>query len=166
MRFLAMRAVLCALLLSSLAYGNEARLSVEVIDGSGAIVPGARVRLSPVAGANVAETSVGPTGEATIEGLEQGPYLLEVSSEGLEPWSQRVQVGGSTAVTVELALATLTTTVRVEAESESVIALESISGDELAAEPSDDLVDQLRDIPGVNILRRGGTNFEPVLYGL
>ncbi len=158
---------LCALLAVPGLQAQRAALRVQVNDPAGARIEGATVEAWSLSGAALASAVTGPDGVAELESLPLGLCRLEVAAENLQTLERPVQVrAGGSAVTVELELATLSTTVEVEAAAAAPVAVQSADAAQLAEDPSTDLADSLRSIPGVNVLRRGGTNFEPLVSGL
>lgn len=161
------RTCFAALLAVAGLYAQQADLTVQVNDPAGAGIGEAAVRVLSLSGAELRSAETNPAGAVAFEGLAPGLFHLRVQAENFRRMERPVQIrSGGSSVTVELELATLATTVDVEAAAAAPVALETADEAVLAEDPSTDLADNLRSIPGVNILRRGGTNFEPVLYGL
>ncbi|MEZ5365395.1 MAG: TonB-dependent receptor plug domain-containing protein [Bryobacterales bacterium] len=156
-----------ALLLASGLHAQQATLEVEVQDPAGAAVGEAQAALSALSGAELRSSQTAADGTVSWAGLRPGLYRLHVTADGFLPLERTAQVrAGGSSLTVQLELATLSTTVEVQAEAGSPVATVTETEAELAEKPSTDLVDNLSSIPGVNIIRRGGTNFDPVLFGL
>ena len=137
-----------------------ADLTVRVVDPSGAGVPEATVVIREASGRDVASGATSLEGEVKLagEGVE-----AEVRADGFEARTVSVQDRGE--ITVELSLAPVEENVEV---TESIAVVAPVAAEvlqpEAAAQP--DLVESLRDTPHVQVLRRGGTNFEPVVQGL
>ena len=158
---------LWALLAAGGLYAQQAALEIQVNDPAGAGIGGARVTLASLSGALVGSGETDPAGVARLGSVPPGLYRLRVQAESFRVLERPAQVrAGGSSITVKLELATLATTVDVEAASAAPVALHAADEAVLAEDPSTDLVDNLRSIPGVNIVRRAGTNFEPVVYGL
>ena len=137
-----------------------ADLTVQVVDPSGAPVPAATVVILDASGLEL------DSGVTSLEGevkLADGGVEGEVRAEGFEAAS--VAVRGRAVITVELSLVPVEGYVEV---TESIATVTPVASEviqpQAAAQP--DLVDSLRDAPHVQVLRRGGTNFEPVVQGL
>ena len=137
-----------------------ADLTVRVVDPSGAPVPVAIVVIRDASGRDVASGPTSLEGEVKLpdRGVE-----LEVRAEGFEARTVRVQ--DRRVITVELSLVPVEEYVEV---TESIAGVAPVASEvvqlQSAAQP--DLVESLRDTPHVQVLRRGGTNFEPVVQGL
>ena len=140
-----------------------ASVTVVVEDPGGDRVAGARVALQTSVGREIETRRTSDAGEASFEGNQAG-RIVEVAADGFEP--QLVLVADDETLIVRLAIATVATTIEVEAEAEPSVAVQETGASELAAIPSTDLIENLRATPGVNVLRRGATNIEPVVQGL
>ena len=146
---------------------QQASLQVVVTDPSGAALPGARVELLTGPGGSVAESETNEEGVAEIAADGAGLFVVEASADSFETVRRRAPLtAGENKIEIELPLATLATTVEISAAPEGIIAERTMSRDQVEAQPSPDLIESLKQTPGLNVLRRGGTNFEPVLYGL
>ncbi len=152
-----LRLVLSVVLLSARLWAVD----VTVEDPDGNRIPAARVTLKSGVGRTVASAETSATGEASLSGRGSS---VEVVAAGFEPKVAVVPSSGS--LTVKLALATVATSIEVAAPAMPAVGAVDVSPEQLAETPSTDLVENLRETPGVNILRRGGTNFEPVVEGL
>lgn len=145
---------------------QQAILEVKATDPSGAALPEAQVELATSAGDVRAEGRTAADGAVSLT-APPGLYVLQVSAENFETTSLRTRLAaGENRRSVQLALATLATTVDIQAAPEGAVAETLLSRDEVESRPSPDLIESLKETPGLNVLRRGGTNFEPVLYGL
>ena len=89
--------------------GNAATLRVTVVDPSGAVIVGARVRVAD------ASADTGARGDAVFAALEPGRYTIQVEAAGFEPATIRdVRVrSGENRRDVKLAIARLAETVQV-----------------------------------------------------
>ena len=131
-----------------------------MVDPSGAVVPGARVVLRDESGSEVARGATSASGIA--EFLEHAA-TAEVAAEAFR--AEIVAAGGRHEVTVRLQLAPVADTLDVVDEYDPLapVASGTVELDPFARAG---LVESLRATPHVRILRRGGTNFEPVVQGL
>lgn len=160
-RFLALA---CVLAVPTVAAST---LIVEVVDPTGAAVPAADVMLETPAGAVVDEAETDAEGRAALAAPRSGVYRARVLAPGFETLERRTSVtGAETVIQIRLELSTVSTTLEVEAPAIVASPAVVVPAAELDERPATDLVDNLRDTPGVNVLRRGGTNFEPVVFGL
>ena len=160
------RLILLAFMFAPLC-AQQASLRMEVKDPSGARISGARVQVATPAGAVVAELKTNAEGLAELESLATGTVVVRATMEGFEMIQRRIALtAGKNAAEFILPISTIRDSVMIRGEAVAAVAVVEVSDDELARNPSTDLVDALRDLPGVNVLRRGGTNFDPVVYAL
>jgi hypothetical protein len=104
--------------------GGNGRLSGQITDASGAVVPGTTVRLLDEAGNVVSTTVADASGQYSFSSLPPGQYRLEFQSMGFQKsvvsalnvgpgensWNNQLQVGSSTqTVTVTASAETLNT---------------------------------------------------------
>ena len=136
-----------------------ASVTVVVEDPGGDRIAAARVALQTTVGREIETRRTSDAGEVSFEGNHAG-RIVEVVADGFEP--KLVLVSDDETLVVRLAIATVATTIEVEAEAEPTVAVQETAVSELAAIPSTDLIENLRATPGVNVLRRGATNIEPV----
>ena len=89
--------------------GNAATLRVTVVDPSGAVIVGARVRVAD------ASADTGARGDAVFAALEPGRYTIQVEAAGFEPATIRDMPirSGENRRDVKLAIARLAETVQV-----------------------------------------------------
>lgn len=154
-----MRAILLLGLLGCAA-SAWADLTVRVVDPSGAGVPGATVVTRDSLGRDAASGATSLEGEVELagEGVE-----AEVRAVGFQV--AIVPVKDRREITIELSLSPVDQHVDVEDSSAIVAPVASeVVQPQSATQP--DLVQALRGTPHVQVLRRGGTNFEPVVQGL
>lgn len=146
--------------LLAFATAMEAEIAVRVEDPSGARVPEATVSVRDAAGVVVARGTTAIDGEIAF--AKDGESVA-VRAAGFR--AATVAIAGRTAVTVTLELPNLVRGLRVEAPLEAVapVAAEAVEPDRVTG---GDLVASLRETPQVSVVRRGGTNFEPVVQGL
>ncbi len=137
-----------------------ADLTVRVVDPSGASVPGATVILRNDDGTEVARRLTPPSG---IVEFARSASSVEVKAGGF--LQETVSATGKQDILVSLRLVPVTGEVGVSARFLSLpaVAAEAVEPDRLARP---DLVESLKDTPHVNVVRRGGLNFEPVVQGL
>ena len=154
-----MRAIgLCCLF--GLAAAVRADLTVRVVDPSGAGIPGAAVVIRDASGRDGSRGLTSLEGEVELAGEAAE---AEVRAEGF--LDKTVTVKDRREVTVELSLAPVIEGLEVTGSIEIVapVASEVVHPDPVA---KPDLVESLRSAPHVQVLRRGGINFEPVVQGL
>src|SRR4051812_28350234 len=138
---------------------TDATLRVTVVDPSGAVIVGARVRVGDVT------VETGLRGDAVFEGLQTGRYTIGVESPGFEPIEvrdARVRAGDNRRE-VKLAIARLAETVQVgrdpreRATDPRGTAFATVLGqqqiDELPDDP-DEMEQALRDMAGPGAVMR------------
>ena len=137
-----------------------ANLTVHVVDPSGAVVPGAVVVLRDESGSEVARRTSAAAGVAEFS---VHASTVEVTAHGFR--AESVVIGGQQDVTVRLRLAPVADALDVVDEFDAVapVASDAVEPDRLARAG---LVESLGATPHVHILRRGGTNFDPIVQGL
>ena len=138
-----------------------AQLKVVVRDPAGDRVPGAAVVLQNGAGRELERGETDAAGEIVFAGSGE---RVEVSAEGFEPAGENAR--GRSELNIALRLAAVAAAVEVSAALTPPVAFAAAGAAELAELPSAGLVENLRATPGVNAVRRGGTNIDPVVPGL
>jgi outer membrane cobalamin receptor len=142
---------------------DDARLTVRVVDPTGAVVPGAVVRLSTRAG-TVREEISGADGEADFAGLQSARYTLHVAADGFraDPREVDLVAGADAREAVALRVSALTDTVvvsasHVEAPLSRLAASATVFTDtDLAARQIETVAELLRAVPGVVVASNGG----------
>lgn len=142
------------------AVAASADVTVRVKDPSGAVVPRATVVFRGDSGEVAARAVASPEGVATFHG---SAVSAEVRAAGFLPG--RAALGDRSEVTVTLRLAPVENVMVVEGQIRALspVASAPVGSDRLA---KPDLVESLRAAPNVHVMRRGGTNFDPVVQGL
>jgi len=161
---------LLALLAAHLLCAQTAALRGRVTDESGAIVPGAKVRLLDPAGASKS-TTTDTTGAYSFASLEPGAYSLDASAPQLVmPAPTSVTIGsGTQVVNLVLRVAPMTGKVAVQADGAPAIGTEASSNasavvltgadlDALSDDP-DDLAADLQALAGPSAGPNGGSIF-------
>src|SRR5688500_16969647 len=151
---------------------RDARLVVTVIDGTGAILPGATVSIVPEDGsAGPSSTAAAnDSGVATIAGLKPGRYTIRAEFSGFDA-GERTNVrvrAGDNKQEIELALTGFEDTIEVGLDAQSAAAdpnggslSTQLTADEIDALPDDpsELVRQLVEMAGGNaVVRIDGFN--------
>ena len=138
----------------------RAQVRVTVVDPSGARVPQAIVELRADSGVTLDRAT------ASYEGVARFPgpgSAVSVRARGFR--AALVELAGQARIVVELEFEVGSFSVDVASQMPQIpaVAAEQVSLPEM---PRSDLVDSLRESPGVQVLRRGAKNFEPVVQGL
>jgi iron complex outermembrane receptor protein len=142
---------------ASLAWAD---LTVRVVDPSGASVPDATVVLRLSSGEAVADGVTAASGAVRFSEMAE---RVEIAASGFA--SEAVPIDGRSQVVVILEIEQSESEVDVLAAAP---ALAPVASDALPREAvaATDLVESLASSPHVRLVRRGGTNFEPVVQGL
>lgn len=151
----------CCFVLLAASSSAAAQLKVVVRDPAGDRVPGAAVALENGAGRELERGETDAAGEIVFAGSGE---RVEVSAEGFEPAGENAR--GRSKLSIALRLAAVAAAVEVSAALTPPVAFAAAGAAELAELPSAGLVENLRATPGVNAVRRGGTNIDPVVQGL
>src|SRR6266568_576103 len=118
--------MLAAVLAAPGCYGQAvavAEVQGQVSDVSGAVVPGAQIRMTQIATHYVRNTSAGVDGAYSFPNLPVGPYMLEVAAEGFKTHVQSgivLQVGSGVQVNVTLQVGSVAENVKVTASANMV----------------------------------------------
>lgn len=113
-----MRKLVLFLAAAAAACAQQTSISGTITDSTGASIPGAVIRLSPVNGGAGRSTLTASNGSYAFPALAADSYRLRVEAAGFAPAERTlgVLVGQSAAVDIQMAPATATTTVDVLAE--------------------------------------------------
>ncbi len=126
-RYIALLAVLSALSISSFAQAPGGLKGI-VIDPSGALVPGAHVRVTSPDGA-VREAISRGDGSWTLMGLAPGKYSIRASAAGLfQPEATTVEIAGAVAI--------LNLTLRIVVENTQVTVQDQVGLNQISTDPS------------------------------
>src|SRR5580700_1651959 len=158
--------ILCAVLTNSaFAQGGRSTLVGRATDTSGAVLPGARVRLQP--GDFTAATN--EQGEFNLIGIAPGNYTLTISYVGFTTFTQQVQVtaGQVSRVEVQMKVAIANEEVTVVADAQGVAQaineqrtsdniLDVMSEGVIQSLPNENIADVVGRMPGVSLERDEG----------
>lgn len=146
------------------AAATAAQLCGRVLDPSGAVVPGASVRIEARGTPVAMRTATDPSGEFCVSGLATGGYLVEAEAPGFsgsEP--QEVNLSdGRLDIELRLKLAQLSARVSVTAAAsaqstaEVQKAFDLIDRSEIERRAEFSLVEALRLTPGLRVMQNGG----------
>lgn len=115
----------CLFALSSVAFaqGTTSRITGVVTDGSGGVVPGAKVTLTNEGTGISLNTETGDSGSYTFDLIQAGTYQILVEKAGFKKFISKgnvASVNQPTNVSVELQVGDITATVEVQGTSEGV----------------------------------------------
>jgi Carboxypeptidase regulatory-like domain len=114
---------------SMLAQSDAARLQGVITDQSGALVPGAKVKVTQESTSRVLETdSAQDTGAWSFAVLPPGNYVIEVSKEGFKPIKQKVELQVAQVANVNFVLETGAVTEQVVVTADAAL-VDSASSD-------------------------------------
>jgi len=110
-------------LVFSQSLGSAGTIQGVVADATGAVVPGATVKITNLITGYQATTVTGPAGEYSIRNIPFNRYHLTVSAKSFATQEQDVNIRTSvpTPLPLTLAVASSSTTVDVEADSEDLL---------------------------------------------
>ncbi len=160
------RLVVAIALCAGLSFASS--VEVEVLEPSGAVVVDAIVSVETSAGVSLLAVHTSELGLGRLSDVAPGAYVVRVVADEFKPWTQtlRLRDGEQVQLQATLELATLTTIVEVYGEAAEPVGTVTVGVLSLDEDPSTDLIDNLRSVPGLSVLRRGGANLEPILFGL
>ena len=99
--------VVCLIIASSalLAWaGTASSISGQALDASGGAVAGARVSVTNLASGAVVQTTTGPDGTFSVNGLAAGSYQVAIQKTGFDVFKQRVSLQAGQSATIQAAL--------------------------------------------------------------
>ncbi|MEZ5283919.1 MAG: TonB-dependent copper receptor [Vicinamibacterales bacterium] len=148
---------------------GPAQMSGTVSDSTGGVLRGARVEARAVDGVLVRQTTTDEAGRYTFENLPAGRYAVSAMLSGFEPAAQLAVAAPLTSMTVDLVLGLARSEVRVEVTAHATdrpLAVETDPQQPRQPIPAQDGADYLKTIPGFSVIRKGGTDGDPVLRGM
>lgn len=149
---------------------STGRVAGVLRDGTGAVLPGATVEIRGLESREVRRAVTDRAGRYAFDALPAGPYALTATASGFEKAVRpALVVGANEDATVDftLAVARRTTTVEVLAPAGArPLAIETDPRTPRQPIPSHDGADYLKTIPGFAVIRKGGTDGDPVLRGM
>ena len=119
-------AFIAAMMLAPGCYAQAvavAEVQGQVSDVSGAVVPGAQIRMTQIATQYVRNTTAGVDGSYSFPNLPVGPYTLEVTADGFKTHVQSgivLQVGSGVQVNITLQVGSVAENVKVTASANMV----------------------------------------------
>ncbi len=140
---------------------------ITALDPSKDAVPGAALQIAAKDSAKPIKVTANSAGVVTVR-LQPGSYTATaVAPELLTENPMNFTVRNSPmSLNIYLMLRSLQTTVQVEALNPPSLAQQTVSATDLARSPAPGLAEQLKNVPGLDTVRRGANNQDPVLTGL
>jgi iron complex outermembrane recepter protein len=139
-------------------------------DQSGAVLAGARVELRNLESSVTSSSASDARGRYVFEGVPAGRYLVAAMSPGFEPAIRdevAVDAGPDVVLDFVLSVARQEASVVVTAPSTtSPLVVETDPRAPRQPIPAHDGADYLKTIPGFSVVRKGGTDGDPVLRGM
>ena len=166
------RFILLALLLvapCTLADEAVARLSGQVTDRTGTPVAAATVTAVELSSGRAGSATSDAAGRYAFTALAPGRYRVSVSAPGLEAVERdQVDVGAAAEALADFTLdvARRKAYVEVAATTERPLLVETDPRTPRQPMPAHDGADYLKTIPGFAVIRKGGTDGDPVLRGM
>jgi len=148
---------------------ESATVSGRVADPSGAMLPAATIELKNLDGGLVRSIISDQEGRFAFDKLGQGRFQVSAAAPGFETSIQSVTVSAGQTAHVDLVLpiARQEATVVVTAVSMNrPLAVETDPRAPRQPLPAHDGADYLKTIPGFSVIRKGGTDGDPVLRGM
>ncbi len=146
------------------------RLTGVVTDQTGGVVPNAAIEVSNLDTGATLTAAADPLGRYVVRDLPAGRYQVTATSPGFEPAvSERVVIaeGRDTAVDLVLSVAKQEQMVVVTAPSVTdPLVVETDPRAPRQPIPAHDGADYLKTVPGFSVVRKGGTDGDPVLRGM
>ena len=159
------------LLPPALAPGEEAPVTGRLVgvlsDRTGAALPGS-VEVRGLEAPIVRATATDASGRYAVDALPAGRYRVAASAPGMERAVREVVVAAAaeTAADFTLELAMRQVLVEVTARVAGPLAVETDPRAPRQPMPAHDGADYLKTIPGFSVIRKGGTDGDPVLRGM
>ena len=148
-------------------FGQAAFLRVRVLDPEGLPIAGARVQIF---GRKEQVIAVGVTSSSgTIQlSLPASSLTARISAPGFQPQQLEMSAMKQSIqpMIVRLTLATPMMSIQVNANSKTQVGQRTITASRLQKATTPDLAEQLKSVPGVEAVRRGPINLDPVVRGL
>jgi iron complex outermembrane recepter protein len=141
----------------------------RVTDPSGAVVAAATIDLKSLDTDVVASTSSDDLGRFAFDGLAPGRYQVSAESPGFERSIRTATIVAGQAVRVDLVLPIARQEATVVVTGVSMNGPLTVETDPRAPRqplPAHDGADYLKTIPGFSVIRKGGTDGDPVLRGM
>jgi iron complex outermembrane receptor protein len=146
---------------------QSARLSGEVRDASGAVIPAASVELKATGAIASQASTTDAAGRYAFGPLAPGRYVVTAAAQGFGPVAREVLVLGATSATLVLPIERANVLVEVTARSAGrPLAIETDPRAPRQPIPAHDGADYLKTIPGFSVIRKGGADGDPVLRGM
>jgi iron complex outermembrane receptor protein len=143
------------------------QFSPRVLDPEGLPIAGARVRIFGRKNQVIADEATDSHGDVVFS-IPAGAYTAEISAPGFE--TQDVNLPSSNQngqpVVFRLSLASPVMSVEVNANSEGQVGHRTLAASRLQKTTTPDLAEQLKSVPGVEAVRRGPIDLDPVVRGL
>ncbi len=146
------------------------RLTGVVTDQTGGVVPEAPIEVTSLDTGIKRTTLADPLGHYVLRDLPPGRYQVSATSPGFEPAvSESVSVTAGRDAAVDLVLAVARQEQMVVVTAPSITDPLVVETDPRAPRqpiPAHDGADYLKAIPGFSVVRKGGTDGDPVLRGM
>ncbi len=146
------------------------RVSGVLTDQSGGIVPGATIRMRNVDSGLTLTTTSDATGKYVFDSVSEGRYRVEATSAGFDSAVREpVLVGAREAAVVDLVFTVArqeSVVVVSAAPMERPFVVETDPRAPVQPVPAHDGADYLKTIPGFSVVRKGGTDGDPILRGM
>lgn len=149
--------------------GEHASATGRVTDPLGAVVRASTIDIKSLDTGLVRSAVSDDLGRFAVDGLTPGRYQVSAGFPGFEPSIRTVTVGAGRVVHVDLVLTIArqeTMVVVTGASMDRPLAVETDPRAPRQPLPAHDGADYLKAIPGFSVIRKGGTDGDPVLRGM
>ncbi len=145
------------------------RISGTVADRTGGVIPAARVEVRSLDVALVRQSGADAEGRFEFGSLPPGRYSVSASAPAFQPALRTAVVTGTTTAIVNVTLDIALGEVRVEVTAHGIsqpLRVETDPQQPRQPIPAQDGAEYLKTIPGFSVIRKGGTDGDPVLRGM
>lgn len=149
---------------------STGRVAGVLRDATGAVLPGATVEIRDLESRQVRQAVTDGAGRYAFDALPAGRYALSATAPGFEKAARAgLVVGANEDATVDFAMAVARRVATVEVLAPAgarPLAIETDPRTPRQPIPAHDGADYLKTIPGFAVIRKGGTDGDPVLRGM
>jgi hypothetical protein len=146
------------------------RIAGTITDRSGGVIPAAQVEIRGLDDSQVVRQSAADAeGRFTLGDLPPGRYSARVAAADFHPVVRVVDVAAATTARIDVVLDIAPSAVRVEVTAHGTsqpLRVETDPQQPRQPLPAQDGAEYLKTIPGFAVIRKGGTDGDPILRGM
>lgn len=146
------------------------RIAGTVSDATGSVIPGAVIEVRSADASLMRSVLTDARGHYGVEALPPGRYHVTVEAPGFRPMARRdisISADAEFVLDVSLEIATVPIDVEVTAHASSTpLRIDTDPQQPRQPIPAQDGAEYLKTIPGFSVIRKGGTDGDPVLRGM